>query len=152
AATLVNWPGNAMRAQGNENVAGRIQHSEGSIGYVGYEFAHRLGLPMASLQNKAGEFVQPGHQAGVGGLSNADLPGKLRLFSPDPPAREAYPIVTFSWILLYKNYDDPRKARTLRDFLRWCLTDGQKAASELGYVPLSPNVSSRSLAAVGAIA
>src|SRR5262249_7564453 len=53
AATLVNWPGSAMRAAGNENVAGRIQHSEGSIGYVGYEFARRLDRKMASLQNKA---------------------------------------------------------------------------------------------------
>ena len=152
AATLVDWPGNNMRAQGNENVAGRIQHSEGSIGYVGYEYAHRLGLKMASIQNKAGAYVQPGDQAGMAALSTAELPNNLRMFLADPAGRDAYPIMTFSWILLYKNYDDPRKARALRDLLRWCLTDGQKASADLGYVPLSPNVSSKSLAAVGAVA
>jgi phosphate transport system substrate-binding protein len=152
AATLVDWPGSAMRAAGNENVAGRIQHSEGSIGYVGYEFARRLDLKMASLQNKAGNFVKPGDQAGMAALSAAEMPANLRLFIADPAGAGAYPIVTFSWILIYKNYDNPSKARALRDLLRWSLTDGQKAASDLGYVPLSPNVSSKSLAALNALA
>jgi phosphate transport system substrate-binding protein len=148
AATLIDWPGNTMRALGNENVAGRIQHSEGSIGYVGYEFAHRLGLRMASLENRDGNFVRPGDRAGMAALASADLPANLRLFIADPAGHDAYPIVTFSWILLYKNYDDPRKAKALRDLFTWCLNDGQKFASDLGYVPLSPNVSSKALAAV----
>jgi phosphate transport system substrate-binding protein len=103
---------------------------------------------MASLQNKAGNFVQPGNSSGMAALSTAELPQNLRLFIADPPARDAYPIVTFSWLLLYKNYSDPKRARALRDLFRWCLTDGQKDAADLGYVPLSPNVSSRSLAAL----
>jgi phosphate transport system substrate-binding protein len=82
-------------------------------------------------------------------LAAADLPANLRLFIANPAERDAYPIVTFSWILLYKKYDDQRKSRALHDLFRWCLTDGQKFASELGYVPLSPNVSSRALAALG---
>jgi len=151
AATLIDWPGNTMRALGNENVAGRIQHAEGSIGYVGYEFAHRLGLPMASLQNRDGNFVQPGDQAGMAALASADLPANLRLFIADPAGRDAYPIVTFSWILLYKNYDDPLKAEALRNLFRWCLNDGQQLASDLGYVPLSSNVSSKALAAVSEV-
>ena len=151
AATLIDWPGNTMRARGNENVAGRIQHAEGSIGYVGYEFAHRLGLRMASLENRDGSFVQPGGQTGTAALATAQLPPNLRLFIADPAGREAYPIVTFSWILLYKNYDDPRKAKAVRDLFRWCLTDGQKFASDLGYVSLSPNVSSKALAVVNEV-
>jgi phosphate transport system substrate-binding protein len=151
AATLIDWPGNAMRALGNENVAGRIQHSEGSIGYVGYEFAHRLGLKMARLQNRAGNFVEPGDQTGMAALSAAELPANLRLFIADPGGRDAYPIVTFSWILLHRSYDDPRKAKALRDLFRWCLIDGQRLASDLGYVPLSPNVSSKALAALGEV-
>jgi phosphate transport system substrate-binding protein len=103
---------------------------------------------MASLQNKAGDFVQPGNSAGMAALSTADLPPNLRLFIADPPAHDAYAIVTFSWILLYKNYGDARTGKVLRDLLRWCLTDGQQAASDLGYVALSSNVSSRSLAAL----
>jgi phosphate transport system substrate-binding protein len=151
AATLIDWPGNTMRVLGNENVAGRIQHSEGSIGYVGYEFARRLGLKMASLQNKAGNFVQPGAEAGLAALSTAELPPNLRLFIADPPGRDAYPIVTFSWILVYKAYDDPRKAIAMRDLVRWCLNDGQRFASDLGYVPLPSNVSSKALAAIDEI-
>jgi phosphate transport system substrate-binding protein len=151
AATLIDWPGNTMLATGNENVAGRIHHSEGSIGYVGYEFAHRLSLKMVSLQNKAGRYVQPGDQTGMAALASADLPPNLRLFIADPASPDAYPIVTFSWILLYRNYADPRKAKAIRDLFRWCLNDGQKLSSDLGYLQLSSNVSSKSLAAVGEI-
>lgn len=152
AATLIDWPGNTMRAHGNENVAGLIQHSQGSIGYVGYEFANRLGLKMALLQNKAGNFVHPSDQTGTAALATAELPPNMRLFIPDPAGRDAYPIVTFSWILLYKNYDDSRKAKVVADLFRWCLNDGQRRASDLGYVPLSSNVRSKALAALGAVA
>jgi phosphate transport system substrate-binding protein len=151
AATLINWPGNTMLAKGNENVAGRIQHSEGSIGYVGYEFAQRLGLKMASLQNKAGNFVRPGEEGGMAAISAAELPSNLRLFIADPPGRDAYPIVTLSWILLYKNYDEPRKAKAMRDLFHWCLTDGQKFASGLGYLPLSSNVATKAMAVLNEI-
>jgi phosphate transport system substrate-binding protein len=151
AATLINWPGNTMRANGSENVAGRIQHSEGSIGYVGYEFAQRLGLKMASLENKAGKFVQPGDETGMAALASVELPPNLRLFIADPAGPGAYPVVTFSWVLLYKSYGDPRKAQAMRDLLRWCLNEGQKLASGLGYLQLSANVSSKSLAALGEV-
>lgn len=70
AATLIDWPGNTMRALGNEKVAALVQHSEGSIGYVGYEFARRLGLKkMALIENQAGNFVRPGDEAGVAAYS-----------------------------------------------------------------------------------
>jgi phosphate transport system substrate-binding protein len=151
AATLIDWPANTMRARGNENVAGRIQHSEGAIGYVGYEFAHHLGLKMASIENKAAAYVQPSAESAASGLSSVEMPSNLRLFIADPGGRDAYPIVTFSWILLYRNYDDARKARALRDLFTWCLKDGQKAASDLGYVPLSPNVSSKALEALAGV-
>jgi phosphate transport system substrate-binding protein len=149
AATLVNWPGNAMRAQGNEGVAGRIQHSEGSIGYVGYEFAHRLGLRMALIENKNGEFVRPTEESCTVALASAEMPENLRAFVPDPTGAHAYPIVTFSWILLYKKYP-PGKASVLRDLFAWCLRDGQQSASELGYVKLPPPVASKALAALDA--
>lgn len=148
-ATLVNWAGNAMRAEGNEGVAGRIQHSEGSIGYVGYEFAHRLGLRMAFLENKSGAFVQPTEQSCKEALAGAEMPDNLRVYIPDPAGRGAYPIVTFSWILLYKNYPSERGSM-LRDMFAWCLGGGQQFAGELGYVPLPADVASRALAALNA--
>src|SRR5208283_999903 len=118
-ATMTNWPGNAMRANGNEGVAGLIEKSVGAIGYVGYEFANRLGLDMAALENKEGKFIQPAEQSCDSGLATADLPDNLRAFVPDPGGAGSYPIVTFSWVLLRKDYKDPQTANALRDLFRW---------------------------------
>jgi phosphate transport system substrate-binding protein len=147
AATLVNWPGNAMRATGNEGVAGRIKQSVGSIGYVGYEFARRLGLSVAQLENKARVFVSPTASSASAAFASAELPANLRLYVSDPEDRDAYPVVTLTWILLRRQYD-ARKTDAIRDLLRWCLTAGQQDAAALGYAPLPPNVATRSLAAL----
>jgi phosphate transport system substrate-binding protein len=148
--TLVSWPGNTMRAKGNEGVAGRIKVSEGSIGYVEYHFAKRLGLPMARLQNRAGRFVAPSEESGQTALAEnvKQMPANLRLFLPDPDGPAAYPIVTFSWLLLYDRYDDPGKSAALKKFISWGLTEGQAYSRELGYIPLPSEVASRSLAAL----
>lgn len=147
AANVVNWPGNAMRAEGNEGVAGRIQHSEGSIGYVGYEFAYRLGLHIALLENKNGKYVQPSDQGCTAALDSAEMPDNLRVYIPDPLGPGVYPIVTFSWVLLYKNYPHDR-ALALHDLFAWCLRNGQQSAPELGYVRLPSNVAAKALAAL----
>ena len=147
---LVNWPGNAMRANGSEGVAGLVEKSAGSIGYVGYEFAGRLGLDMAALENKEGKFVQPSQQSCESSLAAIDLPDNLRAFGPDPNGADSYPIVTFSWVLLRKQYQD-QTATSLRDLFRWCLQDGQRYASQLGYVPLPRSVVEKALAAVNGI-
>ena len=147
-STVINWPGNAMRASGNEGVAGRIKQSLGSIGYVGYEFARRTGLKMALLENHAGRFVAPSDASSASALANAELPDNMRLYVPDPAPADAYPIVTLTWIALYKKYPDQQKTQALQELLRWCLTDGQKYAPELGYTPLPPNVVARALVAL----
>ncbi len=150
-ATLVNWPGNAMRAKGNEGVAGLIEKSAGSIGYVGYEFARRIGLDTATLENKDGKYVKASEQSCAGALATAELPANLRAFVPDPPGADSYPIVTFSWILLHKSYKDTQTADAIRKLFQWSLQDGQRYASELGYVPLPAAVSEKALAAVNGI-
>jgi phosphate transport system substrate-binding protein len=150
-ATLINWPGNSMRATGNEGVAGRIKQSIGSVGYVSYEFARKAGLDVALLENRAGHFLGPTETSAASALGGAELPDNLRLYVPDPPAPEAYPIVTLTWILLYRNYPDPRKALELHDLFRWCLTNGQQYAAELGYAPLPPNIVRRSLEALDSL-
>lgn len=147
-STLVDWPGNAMRAKGNEGVAGLLQHSVGGLGYVGYEFAHRYGLATALLENKEGKYVQPNEENLRAALASAQMPGNLRVYVPDPSGPDAYPIATFTWILLRKNYRDPAKAQGLRDLFAWCLGDGQKYASNLGYVPLPPAVVEKAQAAL----
>jgi len=144
-ATVINWPGNAIRAKGNEGVASAIQKAEGSIGYVGYEFAHELGLRKALVENKSGRFVAPSAETASAALASVQMPGNLRVFLPDPEGDGSYPIVTMSWILLYDSYPDARKAGIVKDLFAWCLGEGQNEAKNLGYVPLPATVSNKSL-------
>jgi phosphate transport system substrate-binding protein len=147
---LLQWPGNAMAARGNEGVAGRIKLSGGAIGYVEYGIARRAGLSMAWLENKAGEFVQPHGGSGLASLLNIQMPENFRVFEPDPAGEDSYPIVTYSWLLLYRHYEET-KAAALKDYVTWCLTDGQEFSESLGFVRLPPRVVSRAVCAVGNI-
>jgi phosphate transport system substrate-binding protein len=147
-ATLINWPGASMRATGNEGLAGRIKQSIGSVGYVSYDLARKAGLKIALIENRAGTFVVPTETSSASALAGAELPVNMRLYVPDPTGGDAYPIVTLTWILLYRNYGDPQKFQELHDLFRWCLTDGQKYAADLGYTPLPPNIARRSLDAL----
>lgn len=149
--TLINWPGNAMRAKGNEGVAGMVEKSVGSIGYMEYGFARRLGLDYATLENKDGKYVTASAQSCAASLANAEMPENLRLFVPDPSGPDSYPIATFSWVLLRKSYQDAKTADALKNLFQWSLQDGQHYATELGYVPLPQSVAQKALAAVNSI-
>lgn len=150
---VMDWPGNAMLARGNEGVARRIKLSWGSIGYVEYGIAQRLGLPMAVLENQAGQFVQATPQTGQEAIAAAaiDMPDDFRLLIADPPGESSYPLVSLSWSLLYQHYPTPIKASVVRNFLDWGLTDGQKLAAKLGYIPLPATVASRAHEAIQAL-
>jgi phosphate transport system substrate-binding protein len=123
----------------------------GSIGYLELGFAKRLGLKTAWLENKAGRFVQATADNVRAALGSARLPNNLRLFFPDPDCPDSYPIVTLTWILLYKDYGDPKKAATVRELFSWCLTKGQESGEALGYVRLSSNIIARATAAVALV-
>jgi phosphate transport system substrate-binding protein len=151
AGTAVAWPTRVMRASGNENAAGLIKRTPGALGYVEYGFAVRAGVGLAVLQNRAGRFVRPTEESGRAALENAPLAADLRTFVPDPEGAEAYPIATYTWLLLYRHYDDPRTAEALRGFVRWCLDEGQRYGESLGYVRLAPRVAAAGAAAVGRI-
>jgi len=148
--TLVDWPGNTMRAKGNEGVAGLIGNSEGAVGYVGYEFARKLGLKTAALENKAGKFVKATDESCRAALTAAEMPENLRAFVPDPKGADSYPIATFSWILLRKKYA-PETANALRELFQWCLQDGQLYAPDLGYIQLPASVAEKAAAALNKI-
>jgi phosphate transport system substrate-binding protein len=148
AVRVVDWLGTAMLAPGNEGVAGRIKQSQGAIGYVQYGIAQRAGLAMAWLENKAGQFIQPHGGSGLATLINTQMPENLRVFFPDPEGPDSYPIVTYSWLLLYKRYDDPHKRAALKRFAQWCLTEGQAFNESLGYLRLAPHVVTLGLEAV----
>ena len=135
----------------NSGIAAQIQQAEGVIGYIEYAFAKQLNLTIASLENKAGNYAQPTDKASGEALANISLGEDLQGSAPDPDGNGAYPIVTYSWLLAYRRYNDTKKATALKEVLRWGLTEGQSLATELGYVPLPAAVIQRSIAALDQI-
>ncbi len=132
-----------MRARGNEGVAVTIQRADGTIGYVEYGFASRLGLPLAALENAAGTFVLPSPESGADAIAEASLPADMKIDIPDPAGAGAYPIVTFTWELVRNRADDATTAEAIRAFTGWAVSEGQALAAPLGYVPLPASVRER---------
>jgi phosphate transport system substrate-binding protein len=149
----IDWPGGAMTGRGNEGVAQKVKISQGSIGYMEYGFARRLGLPMAVLENREGAFVAPGAASGRAALAAAarDLPADLRLFLPDPPGADSYPLVSLSWILLYGSYPEAATSAALKEAMLWGLGEGQSIAEDMGYIPLPEEITSKAVQAVSGI-
>ncbi|MEH6872807.1 MAG: phosphate ABC transporter substrate-binding protein PstS [Candidatus Competibacter sp.] len=146
--TTVQWPTSFVKAPKNDGVTATIKQTPGAIGYIEYTYAMATKQPMAILQNKAGKFVSAGDEAGMAALASAEFPAKklpdsdvpdLRVWLFDPASKEAYPITTFTWMLLYRDQDDA-KAKVLRDLVEYGLTKGQVMAPKMGYIPLPENV------------
>jgi len=149
----IPWPV-GVGGKGNDGVAALIKQTPGTIGYVEYGYAKGSNLAMATLQNQAGKFVAPSPDSGSTALSQVDLPANLRAFVTDPAGDGSYPIVTFTWWLCHTQYDasaKPGVADAIKTLAGWCLTDGQKLAPDLGYLPLPPAVASKVQAAVSTI-
>jgi phosphate transport system substrate-binding protein len=146
----VTWPVGAG-GKGNEGVTALIKQTAGTIGYVEYGYAVNNGLSMAALQNKAGKFVKPTDESGAATLGHVEFPENLRVWPDDPSGPDDYPIATFTWLLLYKKYPDAAKLKALKAFVNYGLTDGQKFASELGYIPLPAAVVEKSRAALAIV-
>lgn len=138
--TTVEWPKDTIGGKGNDGVTALIKQTPGAIGYIEFGYAEQTKLPTALLQNKSGNFIKASLESGQAALAGIELPSNLRAWAPDPEGKEAYPIVTFTWILLYKKYDDPKKLEAIKEVFKYCLTDGQKDAAGLGYIPLPKNV------------
>ena len=132
---MPNWPV-GTGAKGNEGVTGAIKTTPGAIGYVEYGYAANLGLPMAILQNKAGKMVPASIQSAQAALAAVELPDDLIAWLPDPDGDASYPIVTYTWLICYKKYEDAAKVKVLKELVGYCLDEGQKSSEKLGYVPL----------------
>ncbi len=144
--TTVQWPQNNrfVAAPQNEGVTAMITQTPGSIGYVEYGFAKLTNTKSAVLENKSGNYVAAGDEAGMAALAGADMSGDdLRVWIDDANGENSYPIATFTWLMFYKSYDDPAKAQLAKDVIEYGLTDGQAMASDLGYIPLPEAVVSR---------
>ncbi|HEX2778683.1 MAG TPA: phosphate ABC transporter substrate-binding protein PstS [Gemmatimonadaceae bacterium] len=144
----VQWP-TGLGAKGNEGVAGQVKQSPGAIGYAELAYAKQNQLPVASIRNAAGEFVAPSVEsatAAAGGAASSLPPNTdYRVSIVNAKGAGAYPIASFTWILLYENQPDAAKGRKLLDFLNWALTDGEKQASSLDYAPLPESMSKQLL-------
>lgn len=143
---LVRWPRNAMFARGNEGVSALVQRSVGSIGYVEYNFAKRLDLKVAHLENKEGHFVAPSERIGVATLAAniGRIPADMRAYIPDPAGTDSYPLISFTWLLLKEHYSDKSKGEALKRLITWSLQEGQNFSGELGYIRLPTEVAKRS--------
>ena len=139
--TAVNWPV-GLGGKGNDGVAGLIKQTEGSIGYVELAYAIQNKLQYATLKNKDGYFVDADFNtvsAAAEGASK-NMPSDLRAILTNEPGKNAYPISGFTWLLIYKNMNDRKKAESLVRFLHWALEKGEAYAKDLYYAPLPKSV------------
>ena len=149
--TTVTWPV-GVAGKGNDGVTALIKQTPGAIGYVEYGYAKNNKLTFAQLQNKSGAFVAATAESGAATLNSTQFPSEvLRAWPSDPDAKEAYPISTFTWLLLYKKYDNKEILDVLKKFVTYGLSDGQKFADELGYIPLPKEVAAKSEAALKSV-
>jgi phosphate transport system substrate-binding protein len=137
----LKWPV-GVGAKGNEGVAGLVKQTPGSLGYTEPAYANQNQITFGSVQNSAGNFVKasPDSVTAAAAGAAATMPADFRVSITNAPGDQAYPIASFTWILLYENPDDKAQAKMMVDFMRWALSDGQKFAAELGYSPLPANV------------
>jgi phosphate transport system substrate-binding protein len=140
-ATSVNWP-TGIGGKGNEGVAGLVQQTPGSLGYVELIYALQNKIEYGSVQNMDGEFVRASIQAVTlaAGAAVKAMPKDFRVSITNAPGKGVYPISSFTWLLFYENPKNKAQAKQMVDFMKWALTDGQKFCSDLGYAPLPAEV------------
>jgi len=139
--TSVKWPV-GLGGKGNEGVAGQVKNTPGALGYVELAYASTNKLPVAQIRNQAGKFVEPtiaSTTAAAAGLAKT-MPADFRVSLTNAPGETAYPIASFTWLLLYRDQPDATKGKALVKFLWWAVHDGQKFAAELLYAPLPSEV------------
>lgn len=136
-STSVNWPV-GVGAKGNEGVAGLIKQTPGAIGYVELVYATQTDITYGPVQNASGEFVRASVQSVTAAAAGAasQMPADFRVSITNTPGTGAYPISSFTWLLLYQDPRDKAQGNAMVDFMKWALVDGQKFAPDLGYAPL----------------
>ncbi len=139
--TSVNWPA-GLGGKGNEGVSGQVKQTSGSIGYVELIYAVQNHLPYARVKNAAGQFIAPdlaSTTAAAAGAANS-MPEDFRVSITNAPGKDAYPISTFTWLLIPQRIPDGTKRKVITDFLHWMLTTGQDMTAALTYARLPKQV------------
>jgi phosphate transport system substrate-binding protein len=139
--TSPSWPV-GLGAKGNEGVTGQVKQSPNSIGYVELIYAEQNKLPAAAVKNAAGEWVKPSLDSITAAASGAvsQIPEDLRVSITNAPGAGAYPISSFTYLLVYKEQADQAKGKALVDFLWWATHDGERMAKDMSYAPLPAEV------------
>jgi len=141
--TSVQWPV-GLGGKGNEGVAGSIRQLAGAIGYVELIYAVQNNISYGSVKNSAGNFVKASLETVTAAAASAPkMPADFRVSITNPPGKDAYPISSFTWLLIPEQSKDAAKGKILADFLNWMVTDGQKMAAALSYAPLPDNVAQK---------
>jgi phosphate transport system substrate-binding protein len=141
-ATSVNWP-IGLGGKGNEGVTQQVKQVEGGLGYVELIYALSNNLPYALVKNSAGKFVEPSLESVTAAAAAAKLKPDtdFRVSITNAPGEKAYPIASFTWLLVHKDNKDAEKGKLIKDFLTWMIgPDAQKMATELKYAPLPAEV------------
>jgi phosphate transport system substrate-binding protein len=148
---FMNWPTGV--GKGNEGVAGLVTQTPGSIGYVELIYALQNKISYGSVQNLAGEFLRASVESVTASASAAaaKMPADFRVSITNAEGKGVYPISSFTWLLLYESPKDKNQAKTMVEFTKWALTDGQKFCAELGYAPLPEAVVKLEMAAIAKI-
>jgi phosphate transport system substrate-binding protein len=150
--TSVNWPV-GLGGKGNEGVSGLIKQTPNSIGYVELIYAVQNKLPYGRVRNSSGKLVKAdlaSVTAAAAGVAN-NMPDDFRVSITDAPGPNAYPISSFTWLLIPAKIDDATKRDTIKAFLKWMLSDGQNYAEPLTYAKLPKEVVTKEMKAISLI-
>jgi phosphate transport system substrate-binding protein len=147
-----SWPV-GIGGKGNEGVTGQIKNTPNTLGYVELVYAIQNKLPAAHIKNASGSFIEPSIQAvtAAAAASAANTPDDLRVSITNAQGSTAYPISSYTYILLYKNQKDAAKGKVVVDFVWWGIHDGEKYAADLLYAPLPDDIVKRAEAKLNSI-
>src|SRR3979409_1719962 len=134
--TSVKWP-TGLGGKGNEGVAGSVRTLPGSIGYVELIYAIQNNIAYGSVRNSAGEFLKASLEGVTAAAASVkSMPADFRVSITNPPGKDAYPISSFTWLLIPAQSKDAAKGKIIVDVLNWMIDEGQKMTAELTYAPL----------------
>jgi phosphate transport system substrate-binding protein len=152
-ATSVKWPVDGLGGKGNEGVSALVQQTPGSLGYVELIYAIQNKMPYGKVKNSSGAFVKA-DLASVSAAAAAAakfIPDDFRVSITNPEGKAAYPISSFTWLLIPSKFSDTAKRDVVKDFLKWALTDGQQYAEGLSYAKLPKEVVAKEMKAIAQI-
>lgn len=142
--TSINWP-TGIGAKGSENVASMVRQINGAIGYVELTYALQNHISVAEVRNSAGNWVKPSIAGATAAAGTAKMPDDYRVSITNAPGADAWPISSFSWMLVPAKPFHQENEKTLRDLLSWIVKSGEEQSPTLSYAPIPQNVADKVL-------